>query len=651
MTPGCIAVVRREGYLYAGRVVAVRAPAFAKIELLLPQGPQVVRAPLDDIAAVLHSRAADAHEVVNRVAAAQARAPQHQLAVAWQLLGEQPCGTGEVARLVCGDDDSVARDDVVLSAGLADDAFRLDRGQLLRRSEPERAALHTARARDAALQVQFGPWQQTLEQLRAGLRPPRPQVAEMGAQLQAWLTHPDQHNDVGDWLARHTVAPGHPAQTAAQWLAELGYWDAHDDAPLYQSGLLAGPPNAPPWLDPQLPATTPVSALQWLTLDNDAPHEIDDAIALTEDRDGLRLHVAIAHPTCWLVPGDPIDRAARRLGATLYHPRHVIGMLPDSLARGVAGLEVGQLRPALVFSARIDPHGQWSEPQVSEQWLTVAQAWQYRAVDAWLQGRPCAADQRALATQLWQLTQTMEQQRVRHGAWLLYKPEVDVRAPRHSPVAVLDASQSSPARRIVTEAMVLAGSVAAAFARDCQLAVPFRQQPPPNQPPHLPGYYSDPAEVFEVLRTLQPAVTALEAGPHALMGVAAYCQVTSPLRRYSDVLAHYQLVAQLRHTRPLPAAELKQALGEGEAAAGRVRHWQRLGDRYFKLLWLAGQRPGTVFDVQVVRTHAHGALLFLPGLALDVPVRSRRYTVGQWLPVEVQAVAPRQNHLELRSLA
>ena len=40
-----------------------------------------------------------------------------------------------------------------------------------------------------------------------------------------------------------------------------------------------------------------------------------------------------------------------------------------------------------------------------------------------------------------------------------------------------------------------------------------------------------------------PAKVAREAGPHSGLGIDAYVQVTSPLRRYNDCLVHRQLKA------------------------------------------------------------------------------------------------------------
>ena len=48
---------------------------------------------------------------------------------------------------------------------------------------------------------------------------------------------------------------------------------------------------------------------------------------------------------------------------------------------------------------------------------------------------------------------------------------------------------------------------------------------------------------WEQLVRCLPAKVAREAGPHSGLGIDAYVQVTSPLRRYNDCLVHRQLKA------------------------------------------------------------------------------------------------------------
>ena len=56
---------------------------------------------------------------------------------------------------------------------------------------------------------------------------------------------------------------------------------------------------------------------------------------------------------------------------------------------------------------------------------------------------------------------------------------------------------------------------------------------------------------WEQLVRCMPARIAMEAEPHSGLGLQAYVQVTSPLRRYNDCLVHRQLKA-FATKQPLP---------------------------------------------------------------------------------------------------
>ncbi|KAI8868946.1 RNB-domain-containing protein [Ramicandelaber brevisporus] len=144
---------------------------------------------------------------------------------------------------------------------------------------------------------------------------------------------------------------------------------------------------------------------------------------------------------------------------------------------------------------------------------------------------------------------------------------------------------ASPARMLVAELMILAGRIAARFTRDNNIPTPYRVQQPPDfsnlkAPDEIPNldrdfverfiaattqmerdrigkeYYDsilpgrvDPVtgqvglQDFDRVRTLmQPARLNTQPGPHKTMGIVdGYVRVTSPLRRYTDMLAHWQI--------------------------------------------------------------------------------------------------------------
>ncbi len=664
---GRLMLIERDGAVVLGRMTAVR-PGYYKVEVAAAGGPQVARVEEAAVRALLYCSCSQWLDAEARVTLAQQRIVPEDLEVVWQLLDGQSVGTGEVARLLRGDESPESRDDVLLTAGLADDGFEVKRSQTSRRTAAQRQQLQQQRKDKAALQEELGPMLQTFERLRLGGRIPRATLEPIAARLEGLLRRSGQRDPATvDPLAMALVtklsASKPPtARDAAALLVELGHFDPHDDADLHLQGLLqpAQMAGAVAEIPPFLPPGVPDLDVALVAIDNDAPHEIDDAVAAEQTPLGIRLWVAIAHPTCWIAPGDPVDQQAAARGSTLYHPRYTVGMLPEELARGPASLTPNKRAPALVFSVTVGSNGELLDPEIAERWVTLREGWNYRQVDGWLAGAAAngAADpqqaqptpqQLAHAQLLRQVALLSEKRRIADGAWLLYKPEVDVRAPRHQPVQLVDASQSSMARRIVTEAMVIAGIVAAQYGTQHRLNLPFRHQAPPVQPPLPPGYYSEPAQVYSVLRCMQPALTSLEPKPHRVMAAPCYVQVTSPLRRYTDLLAHWQLSAHLRGRPGLSAEEMQARIAQAENGQALRRAAQRRADRYFKLLFLAAQAPGQRWDAQIVRQLSPGALAFVPKLSLEIPLRQRTFAVGEWLQLRVKAVHPRADKLEVEA--
>ncbi|KAI9263707.1 hypothetical protein BY458DRAFT_587756 [Sporodiniella umbellata] len=119
----------------------------------------------------------------------------------------------------------------------------------------------------------------------------------------------------------------------------------------------------------------------------------------------------------------------------------------------------------------------------------------------------------------------------------------------------------SPSRQMVAETMIMGGRVASLFARDQGINILYRSQvwPADASPGDLAlrqklSEACDPntgflgyREALPFMRIFPPATLSTTPGlPHATMGIQdGYSKVTSPLRRYTDVLAHWQIKAHL----------------------------------------------------------------------------------------------------------
>ncbi|BGO94424.1 3'-5' RNA exonuclease complex component [Rhodotorula toruloides] len=134
-------------------------------------------------------------------------------------------------------------------------------------------------------------------------------------------------------------------------------------------------------------------------------------------------------------------------------------------------------------------------------------------------------------------------------------PRVEVRLPRDD--SVLD-HMESPAHLLVSEIMVAANRAGARFAVEKGIPMVYRGQGPPLSEPaaidailKMRNPKTGSAPPFEVLRKhvdFRAGTLSLTPGSHWPMGIHdefGYIRATSPLRRYGDLFAHYQLKSAL----------------------------------------------------------------------------------------------------------
>ncbi|MDR6871743.1 exoribonuclease R [Bosea sp. BE125] len=95
----------------------------------------------------------------------------------------------------------------------------------------------------------------------------------------------------------------------------------------------------------------------FVTLDPATSTDLDQAFTIERSGSDLLLHYAIADVAWFVDDGDVVDREAWQRGATLYLPDGKAGLYPPVLTEGAASLLPAVLRPAVIFTTRIDAAG------------------------------------------------------------------------------------------------------------------------------------------------------------------------------------------------------------------------------------------------------------------------------------------------------
>ena len=97
--------------------------------------------------------------------------------------------------------------------------------------------------------------------------------------------------------------------------------------------------------------------LSLITIDGETARDFDDAVYAEPSKDGWRLIVAIADVSAYVNKGSNLDEEALERGNSVYFPRRVIPMLPESLSNGLCSLNPNVDRLCMVCDMNISDLG------------------------------------------------------------------------------------------------------------------------------------------------------------------------------------------------------------------------------------------------------------------------------------------------------
>ena len=390
-----------------------------------------------------------------------------------------------------------------------------------------------------------------------------------------------------------------------------------------------------------------LTALDVLTIDGPRTREVDDGLSAEPLDGGVRLGVHIADPGAFVRPDDPVDREAQSRGLTHYHPDLRLPMLPPSLSEDAASLAAGLVRPALSFLVELDESGAMRASRVVRSVIRTRLRLDYDEADRRAAERQ--GPQGELLARLARLGEAREALRLARGAISLRGGEVDLHVGAAGSVELERIDPASPSRRAVSEAMILAGEIAAALCVERGLPVIFRRQAPADPALGASGAaVTDPIAVRRIRRGLSRAETSVRPAPHHGLGLAAYVQVTSPLRRYQDLATQRQIAAHLAGEAPPYNEEtLRRVAATTEQAELDARRAERAAEDYWVLRYLESF-VGRTIEALVLETDPRPVVLLLETLREQPMPSLAGVEPGRRVSLAVQRVNPRAGLLVLR---
>ena len=341
----------------------------------------------------------------------------------------------------------------------------------------------------------------------------------------------------------------------------------------------------------------------------DAPNaaDPDDAVGF----DGTYFWVCIADPASTVEPDSSIDMAARARGTTLYIPEGASRMLCESCledyALGLSEKATGKKSSALAFRLKMTDDSQIEECEIKKVRVEVKMISYAEAEEQ---------KESPELKPMFELARKNLLRRQNNNAVTIQMPEVKIKVDKETKIVSILTEEKYESNDMIQEMMLLAGEGAARFAFSHNIPFPFVSQEAPEFPESVPEGW---AGQFARVKCMRKRSVGITPAPHAGLGLSFYSQVTSPLRRYGDLVSHQQLRAYINGKKLLGKDEMLERIAAGDAASLAARKASRLSDTHWKLVYLL-QNPEKTYKGYCIDHIGKDARYLIPELDMQTVI-------------------------------
>ncbi len=325
--------------------------------------------------------------------------------------------------------------------------------------------------------------------------------------------------------------------------------------------------------------------VQMVTIDGEDAKDLDDAVSLHIDEEGLfHLGVHIADVTNYVQEKSALDREALKRGTSVYLVDRVIPMLPHKLSNGICSLNHGEDRLALSCLMTFDKAGCLLDHEITESVINVNERMSYTDVAKILEEEDEETIKRyeelvPMFRDMARLSDILRKKREKKGAIDFDFPESKIILDENGNPTDIIPHERNTATKLIEDFMLSANQTVAEHFFFLQSPFVYRvhANPDPDKIASLSSFISsfgrhikvkkdgevNPKEIQKLLksvegtkeeavisrmtlRSMMQAKYSTECTGHFGLAFDYYCHFTSPIRRYPDLQIHRIIKDHLR---------------------------------------------------------------------------------------------------------
>ena len=629
------------------RVGYVRKQERDRLHLVDPRGRNLTVS--GDRVVVIHRPVTEgdfpilARQISEKIAARQSEVDVELL---WQSLGgkQRELEPVELAELFFAETTPEAASAVFRALSQDNLFFRRKGAQFLPRTEEQIAAEITRRQRQRQREEFREHAVKVVEQL---LKKDAEIPNDAGAildRIQNWLRY--RTGDEIGLILEETVGAAKARDTAYDILLRAGRVNPSIDRFLITAGIEAD--FSPQLLEAanrlaqynHVPSRLDYQDAAAFTIDDEDTREVDDALTVRLQGDEIVVGIHIADVSAFVAKDDVLDTEAARRSSTIYLPSISVRMFPERLSTDLASLQAGVPRPAFTVEVRFDVQGNRIGYRIALSTINVRRRLSYDEADLAIESDESLRTLLLIAKQL-------QAARSKRGAITFRRPELKIRV-HDGDIKIAKIDPNSPSRLLVSEMMILANGFSADFASVNNIPVIYRTQ----EPREALAVEENPvieALAFDRLRkTFKRSRLSLTPGLHSGLGLNAYTQASSPIRRYADLVTQRQFTAVLSgNTIPYAREELLQILATAETAEQEIRAIEDRSTNYWLLKYLAKYRKEEALPAVVLDQKGN---IELEDYYLRSKIPGAGKQPGDTINVRIETIDPAKGEARFRSV-